>query len=171
MSATANDPEDGILSGSSIQWYSDLVGPANPIASGQRATIEASSLALGRHIITAVATDSFGAQQSHSRPIQITQGPIVQIQEPGRGRSYNGETIPLQVDVTKWIGGAVPNTNIVWYAIRDGDDRSKRTLIGTGRRTSTHTAALGVDNFEILVIATTTDDLEGHDSVFISVTG
>jgi hypothetical protein len=66
LEALAKDPQDGPLDGASVQWTSSLDGP---LGNGANLNFEATALSEGDHVITVVATDSFG----------LTNGDAVQI--------------------------------------------------------------------------------------------
>jgi hypothetical protein len=68
MTATANDAEDGDLSGS-IQWFSNIDGDLSIIG----ATLSISTLSVGSHTITATVADSSGASVSVTESITINE--------------------------------------------------------------------------------------------------
>lgn len=70
LAAMALDPEDGVLSGSAIEWTSDLSGA---LGAGEALTVEAASLATGLHLLTVTAEDSQGNLATAQRTIRIDQ--------------------------------------------------------------------------------------------------
>jgi uncharacterized repeat protein (TIGR01451 family) len=68
LDASANDPLDGPLDGSSVQWVSSLDGL---LGHGAVLNFEADALSEGRHLITVTATDSLGLTNSASVTITV----------------------------------------------------------------------------------------------------
>lgn len=75
--ATAEDPEDGDLSGASMAWSSDLDGVL-----GTGDTLELTTLSVGTHVLTVTATDSDGMQAGDSVTIVIYD-PTIDTDEDG----------------------------------------------------------------------------------------
>ncbi len=71
--ASASDREDGVLSGSSIEWASTADGY---LGSGRVINIEATALSAGQHVIMATATDSAGLSESAIVTINISRGTL-----------------------------------------------------------------------------------------------
>ena len=88
FSATANDFEDGDLSGNSIEWYSNLqglIGTGNTI----RTTLKP-----GKHTITIKATDSQAlTTQSQDYFVQVNTPDQILLKVPGTSIDYNN--VPL----------------------------------------------------------------------------
>nr|NIP61106.1 PKD domain-containing protein [Gemmatimonadota bacterium]NIR81491.1 PKD domain-containing protein [Gemmatimonadota bacterium]NIT90338.1 PKD domain-containing protein [Gemmatimonadota bacterium]NIU34163.1 PKD domain-containing protein [Gemmatimonadota bacterium]NIU38314.1 PKD domain-containing protein [Gemmatimonadota bacterium] len=63
---TATDPEDGALTGASLEWTSDLDG-----ALGTGSDVSSSTLSVGTHTITLTATDGDGATGSASVSLTV----------------------------------------------------------------------------------------------------
>ncbi len=61
LDASANDLQDGVLSGTNVQWYSDRDGA---LGGGTILTFNARKLSEGYHTITVAATDSAGLTNS-----------------------------------------------------------------------------------------------------------
>jgi len=78
----AIDPEDGVLSGSSLVWVSNKDGE---IGTGN--SISKSTLLAGEHIITLTATDSDGATRTAT--VRITSGGLANDFQPCSGRPSN----------------------------------------------------------------------------------
>ncbi len=68
LTGSATDPEDGALSGSSLVWSSSLDGGL-----GSGASVTATSLSVGSHIIRLSATDGAGASTDDSVTVTVTQ--------------------------------------------------------------------------------------------------
>ncbi len=73
LTGSANDPEDGVLTGASLAWSSSRDG-----ALGTGTSITTASLSAGTHTITLTATDSRGARGTAS--VSITVAPAGMIQ-------------------------------------------------------------------------------------------
>lgn len=69
LDGSANDPEDGHLSGDSLIWKSDKEGI---ITTGERGDLFANEISLGRHTITLKAVDSDGAVGRATTTIKVT---------------------------------------------------------------------------------------------------
>lgn len=74
LEADAEDREDGVLGGASLQWVSSLDGP---IGVGEAITIDALSLSEGDHVLSVIATDSGGATASDALQVHIQRAPPV----------------------------------------------------------------------------------------------
>ncbi|MFH1069695.1 MAG: hypothetical protein V1794_08755, partial [Candidatus Glassbacteria bacterium] len=82
FSGSARDPEEGILPGSSLVWYSSLTG--GTIGTG--AAFVSNSLAVGSHRITLVATDRTGVSGSASITLEIVSVPDTLVASVSVGR-------------------------------------------------------------------------------------
>ena len=70
LAGTGSDPEDGVLTGSSLQWQS---GAGISLGSGE--TIQVADLPLGANLVRLIATDSEGAADSSSVTVTIAEPP------------------------------------------------------------------------------------------------
>jgi len=68
LEAEAEDAEDGVLSGASLEWLSSLDGP---LGTGERLSRRAHELSTGYHIVTVTVTDSEGSTASDSVNVRI----------------------------------------------------------------------------------------------------
>ena len=68
LMATADDPQDGSLTGASVVWTSSLNGS---LGTGTSLSVEADTLTEGTHLITAMATDSLGLTNTASVTITV----------------------------------------------------------------------------------------------------
>jgi uncharacterized repeat protein (TIGR01451 family) len=76
LDAFANDPQDGALDGSSVQWVSSRDGA---LGSGAVLYFQADALSVGAHVITVTATDSTGLTNSASVKIYVLRQPPPQL--------------------------------------------------------------------------------------------
>lgn len=98
LTATAMDPEDGTLSGSSITWRSDVDG-----ALGAGTSINAIFTDPGQRTITATATDSHGLSTSETVTVDVVNTP------PSPFVSGPGESVPATAQVLFFGGATDPN--------------------------------------------------------------
>lgn len=66
FTGSADDPEDGALTGSSLVWESDVDGE---IGTGE--SVSTSGLSVGHHIVTLTATDSEGASATQQIGVRV----------------------------------------------------------------------------------------------------
>ncbi len=85
LTGTANDPEDGALSGASLAWSSDRDGGL-----GSGGTLTTTSLSVGTHLITLTATDSQGATGTATVTIEVIAAGAIQ----GRITLYGNDPLP-----------------------------------------------------------------------------
>ena len=164
LTATSTDPEDKVLYGSALTWSSDLDGY---LGQGQRVEYDAGSLARGRHLITVTARDSGNLIARHSVPIQVTEGPIIKITSPQSGAAFRDEIIALRSTVETWIGGAVLDEDVTWYALHE--NTTPWITLGIGRNINVSTLNLAAGLYEITAVAETVSGLTGADSIFVSL--
>ncbi|MEX1181980.1 MAG: Ig-like domain-containing protein, partial [Gemmatimonadota bacterium] len=119
---SASDPEDGDLSGSQLQWSSDLAGSIGSGASFTRA-----DLATGTHTITFTATDGDGAQGTATVMVHIAVPeppvPATLSMVVGDGQSAAAGTLlplPLVVRVLDGADAPLPGVTVTWAASGDG---------------------------------------------------
>ena len=72
LRAEAFDVEDGVMTGASLVWSSDIDGP---LGSGEAIDVLATALTPGSHVLSIVATDSDGNGVSASRTITVVADP------------------------------------------------------------------------------------------------
>ncbi|MCG8455994.1 MAG: hypothetical protein MI919_06905, partial [Holophagales bacterium] len=120
LAAAALDPENGDLS-AAVVWSSDLDG-----ALGTGASISASSLSRGTHLITATITDSHGAQAQDTVSVVVLSAPVTLTfesigNEDGWVRESNESS-----EVGGAIKAAAGGNNSLDEAIRIGDNKKDR---------------------------------------------
>ncbi len=116
FSGSGEDEEDGNLTGSSLQWSSDIDGN---IGTGESIS---TTLSAGNHIINLTATDSRGDTGSDSIAVEIVAGenqpPVIMIKGGTvRGTNY----FNFQANATDAEDGQLSGDSIRWY-FKDGDD-------------------------------------------------
>lgn len=72
LRGSANDLENGTLSGGALAWSSDLAGP---LGEGSMLAVPAATLGVGEHLLTLTATDAEGASASESVSISVVREP------------------------------------------------------------------------------------------------
>ena len=87
LTGSASDPQDGVLSGSSLVWSSDIDGV---LGTGNRIS---ATLSPGNHTITLTATDSSGQTGTAETTLAVEVYPGIKMAVRGKGRSIeNGAT-------------------------------------------------------------------------------
>lgn len=116
FTGSADDPEDGSLSGSSLVWESNEDGE---IGTGE--SVSTSALSVGHHIVTLTATDSEGATATQQIGVRVrppNQSITVDLAigdnffEDLQGRQNEEAYVRVRVgDTVRWTnGGAVSHT-------------------------------------------------------------
>ena len=158
---SANDPEDGTLSGASLVWTSSL-----DLQIGTGTSFTRNDLSTGSHTITLTATDSEGAKASKTVGIGIdappNQQPTATITAPANGSSFTmGTNISFQGSANDPEDGTLTGASLVWTSSNDGQ-------IGTG--TSFAWSTLSVGSHTITLKATDSGALTGSTSIQITIT-
>lgn len=144
FTGTGSDPEDGSLTGTSLGWSSSLDGS---LGTGSPRSV--STLSVGAHVVTLVATDAGGNTGSSS--VQVTvlpanQAPVVAITTPVSGTTVSaGMSVTFAGTATDPEDGVLTGASLRWSSSRDGS-------LGTGSPLST--AALSVGTHTIALAAT-----------------
>jgi hypothetical protein len=154
--ATADDPEDGALSGASVVWRSDLV--TAPLGSGLSVTTALTPP--GAHTITCTATDSDG--NTGSDTITVTSlSPVAAIFHPGDGEVRPAaSSIPFVGEGRDLEDGALTGAALVWTSSLDG-------AIGTG---GSFNASLSAGTNVITLTVTDSDGNTASDTLTLTIT-
>ncbi|HKS07898.1 MAG TPA: Ig-like domain-containing protein [Gemmatimonadaceae bacterium] len=137
FAGSANDPEDGALSGASLVWSSDRDGQI-----GTGASFTTSALTVGAHTVTLTARDAAGATATATRSISVTavvanESPSAQIATPANAASYvQGTSVSFTGSGNDPEDGALSGASLVWTSDRDGQ-------IGTGTSFSRSNLSVG----------------------------
>ena len=120
--ASANDAEDGSLSGGSVVWRTNLA--TAPLGTGLSLT---RTLPVpGVHTVTCTATDSQGNTGVGSITI-TSQSPLALLNHPSDGEvRAAANPIPFIGNARDFEDGLIPDAGMVWTSSIDG-------MIGTGR--------------------------------------
>ncbi len=140
LSAAANDPEEGDLS-SAIAWSSSLDGSL-----GTGASVQAASLSVGSHTITATVTDGAGQDGSATVVVDVVQNesPQVTIDAPSQDTTIAaGDAVTLAATAADAEDGDLSGS-IVWTSDRDGSLGSGASVVATSLSTGTHTITASV---------------------------
>ncbi len=161
LSGSANDPEEGALSGASLAWRSDRAG-----ALGTGVQVVFSNAAVGAHVVTLIATDAQGLAASISVrftvvPVQTNQPPVATITSPAAGATIpEGTPIVLSGSATDPEQGQLPGTALSWSSDRAGALGTGSQLTFTGAAQGTHV---------LLLTAVDSQGLAGYASRTITV--
>ncbi len=146
-----SDTEDGILSGGSVEWSSDIDGSL-----GIGTSFERSGLSVGIHRINLTATDSMGLR--NSLVVSVTVNPTGVIIAPIDGAIYSQQdSISLMGDVL-----GIPEGVFTWSSSIDGILGIGKNISVSGLSPGTHTITLTVKR---------ADGLRGNASVNVIVVG
>ncbi len=157
FTGTANDAEDGNISGS-ISWNSSIDGSLGSGAS------TSATLSIGTHTITATATDSGSLSGSDSITVTVNSpantAPVVTITAPADGTSVSeGTSLTFTGTANDAEDGDI-SSSISWSSSIDG-------ALGSGASTS---ATLSVGSHTITASATDSGSLSGNDAITVTVT-
>lgn len=158
---TAEDAEDGPLTGSALVWTSDLDGVL-----GMGLSVTTNVLSGGTHEIVLTATDSNGAFGADTISFSITGAPSVTISAPTEQASGAPHTVTQGTNVT-FTGaatdaedGALSGPSLAWTSNVDGG-------IGTGESFSTGILSDGMHT--VTLTATDSDGNEAKATVLTIV--
>jgi len=159
LEGSANDDQDGVLSGNNLVWTSSLDGV---LGTGTLLTL--SNLTIGTHTIRLEATDSDNWKSSAETSIKINplKAPQVSILFPSDGGKFEqGKDVHFYGMATDSEDGILPTANITWSSSIDGQ-------IGTGKNFSKNNLSLG--EHIITMTASDSDGLTAKSEVRVTVT-
>lgn len=152
FSGSAEDPEDGALSGDNLVWRSDVDGKF-----GTGSTVSTSSLSSAYHVITLTATDSDGISDRDTVRVGVHGPPAVSILTPDtETASDEGASVTFGGSATDHITGPVPDSAYEWSSDVDG-------TLGTGDTISVSSLTAGPHT--IRLTATDGDGDAASDSI------
>ncbi len=159
FNGSGNDPETGALSGASLVWRSSRDGQI-----GTGTSFSKTTLSLGAHTVTLIATDAQGAADTASTTITIVappnQPPTAAIASPADNSTViQGASITFAGSANDPESGAMSGASLVWRSSRDGQ-------IGTGTSFSKTTLSLGAHTITL----TATDPQGATDAATTTIT-
>jgi hypothetical protein len=161
FTGTAEDPEDGPLTGAALVWTSDLDGVL-----GTGVSVTTNSLSGGTHEIVLTASDSEGGFGAATIDFSITGAPSVAITAPTDQASgapntvTEGTSVTFTGSATDAEDGPLAGASLVWTSNVDGQ-------IGTGESFSTNVLSDGLHT--VTLTATDSDMNEAKATVLAIV--
>ncbi|MDY0362365.1 MAG: hypothetical protein RBR08_13010 [Desulforegulaceae bacterium] len=139
LSGSAQDAEDGAITGTGLEWNSDLDGFL-----GTGTEIKNPQLRSGRHTITLTAADNDGFTNSVS--VSIITGnkyPVPEIVSPVNNQIFvEGEDIEFSGKANDYEDGPITGDNLIWISSRDGEIGKGSTLFNPVLSAGSHTITL-----------------------------
>ncbi len=120
----ATDPQNGLLTGTHLQWYSNLNGNF-----GSGDSVSTHLLNAGNHIISLTATDNDGFSTTATRNIvvQAPHPPVVSVYWPASNSHFlNGTPVILKASAADYEEGILNNNRVTWSSSINGN-------LGTGK--------------------------------------
>jgi len=159
LRGTAQDPEDGVLTGSRLTWQSNLGGTL-----GQGTSLDVASLAEGTHQITLTALDSGGRVGSASiqlimDPAPVRLPPVARLTGPAQSEALR----PVTFD---GAGSSDPDGTLTQYRFNFGD--ATAPVEGTAAQAS-HTY-LSPGTYTVTLVVTDNDGLQSTATQTLTVT-
>jgi len=131
--AVASDPEDGMLTGTAIEWSSDRQGA---LGSGESIVVE--NLAPGTHLVTATATDS--AAQSSSATIEVVVGDEDNADACEAAARVDCDT--MGVTVLNYRDSSSPDRRRLVVSLKDSGQTHVQADFGTPGAGTSHTLCI-----------------------------
>ena len=156
------DAEDGVLSGGSLVWTSDIDGNIGTGVTFSR------TLSEGNHTITLTATDSQGFTGTDTVNVEVktyvppvnNTAPVATIVSPLNGSVYNPpDNILFNGSGVDFEDGVLSGVSLVWTSSIDG-------FIGSG---NSFIRTLSLGNHTVILTVTDSQGLTGTDSVNVEV--
>ncbi|MCP3683814.1 MAG: hypothetical protein GY861_14105 [bacterium] len=162
FAGTGADPEDGALTGASLEWTSSINGNI-----GSDESFSLDNLSMGIHTITLTATDSLNATGTDSviitvSPSGVNGAPVATIIYPTNGSVFGNETnvtfMGMAIDPEE---GNLTGASLVWTSDIDGTLGIGENLLVSGLTVGNHTITLnatdsfgawGTDSIQIEVV-------------------
>lgn len=137
------DPEDGILSGSSLKWASSINGD---IGTGNSFSL--SNLSIGSHLITLTGTDSMGMTNRVSIRITVNPAPpVAYIDTPAEGEVFfYRQPIEFSGSGNDLQDGQLGGSSLVWTSSLNGIIGDRNQFTYSNLSSGTHTIILTVIN-------------------------
>ena len=133
LSGSAEDPEDGTLSGDALVWNSDLNGE---LGIGSPLELAGERLSVGSHVVSLIATDGDNVSMTASVTIEVreNEAPVVIIDRPSDGESFRGgESIALSGSAEDAEDGTLTEDSLVWTSDQDGEvGRGEQVVLAAG---------------------------------------
>lgn len=144
---SGSDPEDGELTGRSLQWSSDIDGD---LGAGRRLTRDdLTARSPARHTVTLTAVDSEGDSATASITVEVTADQQVDVEQPGDESAFReGDPISFEGSASDPDDGALTGASLTWSSDVDGE-------LGTGG--SVTTSGLSAGPHAITLAATDAD--------------
>jgi probable HAF family extracellular repeat protein len=157
FTGSATDPEDGVLTGASLVWISNLSGTL-----GTGTSISTSALALGTHAITLTATDSKGAQSGNVVHVIVTAPPGNQPPVATFTYTCSGQTYAHQCAFDGSFSS--DDSGVVSYSWDWGNGRSE-----TKKGPTTRNTWASAGTYVVTLTVTDADGLTGSQQVSVVV--
>ena len=162
FSGSAEDPEDGSLSGDDLVWVVSGVGS---IGTGELVILGAQELSPGDYDVTLTGTDGDGVSASALTSFVLLepQVPVVEISAPSSGTSYlYTESIQFEGSGSDSEDGDLSGVSLVWTSDLGGE-------LGTGESLWVDASSLTPGEHQITLTGTDSDQLTDTDSITIEV--
>jgi subtilisin family serine protease len=138
FSGAGNDVEDGVLSGASLVWTSNIDGTI-----GTGTSFTTTTLSAGTHTITLTAKDALKAIGTATLTIRINRPPVASITSPANNALFpQGSAVAFAGTGTDPEDGALTGSSLVWTSSRDGQIGTGASFVTSSLSVGTHTITL-----------------------------